>query len=83
MTITCEANFKDVVSKLEATSRAYLRSETITMDDATYDPLLREVGAAGIALPEWSVEVSSKVAAGGRRWRRHSPLRHGESQQRD
>ena len=64
MTITSEASYKDVVSRLEAASRAYYQSETITMDDATYDTLMREVAEAEATHPEWSKGLSTKVAAG-------------------
>jgi DNA ligase (NAD+) len=64
MTISTKRAYQSAIANLKAASKAYYESSTVTMDDATYDALLREVAHAELAHPEWSVGASTSVAVG-------------------
>ncbi len=64
MSATTKAQYDQAVSDIAKASRAYYESDALTMDDATYDTLLREVAKAEAEHPEWSVGASTSVAAG-------------------
>jgi DNA ligase (NAD+) len=53
------------VSDIAKASKAYYTSDTITMDDASYDALLREIAAIEAIHPEWvTTNTTTAVAAG-------------------
>lgn len=63
-TITTRESYQEAVAALRAASRAYYQSDSLLMDDASYDVLMRAVAAAEEMHPEWSAEASTTVAAG-------------------
>lgn len=64
MTITTKKSYDEAVSKVQAAAMAYYETDSLEIDDPTYDALLREIADTEIAHPEWSVGASTSVAAG-------------------
>jgi DNA ligase (NAD+) len=65
MSATTKAQYNKAVSDIAKASRAYYTSDTIVMDDAAYDALLREIAAIESIHPEWvTTNTSTAVAAG-------------------
>jgi DNA ligase (NAD+) len=63
--ITTKAKYDEIAALLLDASRAYYQSDSLLMDDATYDTLLRTVANAEAAHPEWAnAGLSTEVAAG-------------------
>lgn len=64
-TITNQAQYNQAVRDISEASKAYYTSDTIMMDDATFDALMREVASAELAHPEWvTTDTTTAVAAG-------------------
>jgi DNA ligase (NAD+) len=64
-TITSKASYDKAVISLQEASKAYYDSDSLTMDDVTYDELLRRVAKAEATHPEWAnAGLSTKVAVG-------------------
>lgn len=59
--------YRAVVAAVRAAAAAYYDTDTLVMDDATYDTLLAAAAAAEDAHPEWiaGTAVGATVAAGG------------------
>ena len=63
--ITSSADYLLVCDLVEGAARAYYEDETLELDDATYDTLLRAVSVVEAAHPEWADRgLSTQVAAG-------------------
>lgn len=73
MTVTpfgTRAEYDDATAQLQAAASAYYDSDTLLMDDATYDELVHRVAATVETHPEWGAaavltEVAGGVSAGG------------------
>jgi DNA ligase (NAD+) len=62
---TTKAQYNKAVSDIAKASRAYYTSDTVTMDDASYDALLRDLANIELEHPEWvTTNTSTAVAAG-------------------
>jgi DNA ligase (NAD+) len=65
MSAATKSQYNQAVSDIAKASKAYYTSDTIVMDDATYDALLREVAAIESIHPEWiTTNTTTAVAAG-------------------
>ena len=65
MSATTKSQYNKAVSDIAKASKAYYTSDTLTMDDATYDALLREVTTTEAIHPEWvTTGTTTAVAAG-------------------
>ncbi len=63
--IATKKSYEEAVALLKEAARAYYEGESITMDDASYDTLMRAVAAIEEEHPEWATAgVSTSVAAG-------------------
>jgi DNA ligase (NAD+) len=62
---TTKAQYNKAVSDITQASRAYYTSDTVTMDDATYDALLRSVAAIELVHPEWATTNTTTAVAAG------------------
>ncbi len=57
--------YLETVAKVEAAAKAYYDSDTLLMDDATYDEMLRRLEATEQVNPSWKAsEVTGRVAGG-------------------
>ena len=64
-TIKTQAQYDQSVRDITAASMAYYTSDSLSMDDASYDALLREVAATELEHPEWvTTNTTTAVAAG-------------------
>lgn len=64
-TIETKPQYDQAVSDIATASKAYYTSDTILMDDATYDALLREVASVEAIHPDWvTTRTTTAVAAG-------------------
>ena len=65
MSAWTQADYESAKTKLREASEAYYLGTDLTMDDVSYDLLLREVEAAETAHPEWVGEDSVVTVASG------------------
>lgn len=64
--LTTPSQYADAVARAHAAAAAYYDSDTLLMDDATYDALVRTIEAAEATHPDWLLPDSptGKVAGG-------------------
>jgi DNA ligase (NAD+) len=66
--LTTREEYEAAVARAREAARAYYNSDTLLMDDATYDALAQAIARAGDDHPDWvsadAVQVTGQVAAG-------------------
>lgn len=64
-TFSTSAEYRQTVADLTKAAAAYYSGDGLTMADATYDALLRQVVATEQEHPEWRIDHGLEVVAGG------------------